>query len=115
MKLPEQYRTPHPLGWPHKEGDGFGWFTFQIGGRSFLAQADDGTETQWEHVSVSTRGRCPTWDEMCYVKNLFWSEEETVVQYHPPKSEYVNMAKTCLHLWRYKGEMPMPGKWMVGI
>ena len=25
----------------------------------------------WEHVSVSLRNRCPTWDEMCLVKDIF--------------------------------------------
>ena len=54
----------------------------------------------WEHVSVSYANRVPTWDEMCRVKDMFWSEEECVVQYHPPKSEYVNMHPYCLHLWK---------------
>ena len=40
----------------------------------------------WEHVSVSYKNRVPTWDEMCKVKDMFWNDEECVVQYHPPKS-----------------------------
>lgn len=55
---------------------------------------------EWEHVSVSTHFRCPTWAEMCYVKDLFWLPSERVVQYHPPKHEYVNCHPYCLHLWR---------------
>jgi hypothetical protein len=54
----------------------------------------------WEHVSVSTETRCPTWDEMCRVKDWFWDAEETVIQFHPPRSEYVNHHRFCLHLWR---------------
>jgi hypothetical protein len=54
----------------------------------------------WEHVSVSLPSRCPTWEEMCFVKGVFWDEEDTVVQYHPAKSEYVNNHSFCLHLWR---------------
>ena len=54
----------------------------------------------WEHVSVSYRRRVPTWAEMCKVKDMFWNDEETVVQYHPKKSEYKNLCETCLHLWR---------------
>lgn len=65
----------------------------------------------WEHVSVSYPNRTPTWDEMCRVKDIFWNEEECVVQYHPPKSEYVNFHPYCLHLWRRIGEeYPMPPK-----
>lgn len=58
----------------------------------------------WEHVSVSYRRRTPSWDEMCKVKDMFWNEDETVVQYHPKKSEYVNRHPYCLHLWRKTGE-----------
>ncbi len=58
----------------------------------------------WEHVSVSYPNRYPTWEEMCRIKDMFWNEEECVVQYHPPKSEYVNNHPYCLHLWRKSGE-----------
>jgi len=37
---------------------------------------------------------------MCKIKNLFFEEEETVVQFHPPKSQYVNFNPFALHLWR---------------
>lgn len=49
--------------------------------------------------------RTPTWAEMCEVKDIFWSEEEMVVQIHPKKSQYVNMTE-ALHLWR-----PKDGDW----
>lgn len=63
----------------------------------------------WEHVSVSTRKRNPNWREMCFVKELFWRDEECVVQYHPPKSEYINTHPHCLHMWRpVDGKFPLP-------
>lgn len=73
----------------------------------------------WEHVSVSLQPpmmtRCPTWEEMCYVKDLFWDREDAVFQIHPPASEYVNDARFCLHLWRPIGiELPRPPTWCVG-
>lgn len=58
----------------------------------------------WEHVSVSAKGRCPTWEEMQAVKELFWRDDETVVQFHPCKAEYVNNHEYCLHLWKRAGE-----------
>ena len=62
---------------------------------------DEGETAQgWEHVSVSTKSRCPTWEEMCFVKELFWLPEELVVQYHMPAAENVNIHDYCLHLWR---------------
>lgn len=65
----------------------------------------------WDHVSVSFRDRCPTWEEMCQVKDIFFNDDECVVQYHPPKNEYVNNHPYCLHLWKWqKGEFPKPSK-----
>ena len=58
----------------------------------------------WEHVSVSHAERCPTWDEMCFVKDLLWYPEEVVVQFHPSASSYVNLHPNCLHLWKKSGE-----------
>ena len=60
----------------------------------------------WEHVSVSLPDRTPTWEEMCHVKDLFWDDEDTVIQFHPPKSRYVNLHAHCLHLWRSKWADP---------
>ncbi len=69
----------------------------------------------WEHVSVSLEDRLPTWPEMCHIKGLFWDDEDCVVQFHPPKSEYVNCHPNCLHLWRKIGsEFETPPAWMVG-
>lgn len=73
----------------------------------------------WDHVSVSVRegsvARTPTWDEMCYVKGLFFGREECVVQYHPPESEYVNYHEHVLHLWRpQRLSLPLPDSIMVG-
>ena len=65
----------------------------------------------WEHVSVrvAVKERCPTWAEMCYVKDLFWANEECVIQFHPPGSNYVNRHHTTLYLWRLKDfTFPLP-------
>jgi len=63
----------------------------------------------WEHVSVSARGRCPTWEEMDHVKRIFWRSDETVIQYHVPRSEHISLDDHCLHLWKPVGvEIPKP-------
>ena len=53
------------------------------------------------------------------LKDIFFEDTECVVQYHPPKSEYVNNIPFCLHLWKpieeYAGVMPMPPSILVGI
>jgi hypothetical protein len=68
----------------------------------------------WDHVSVSTLHRCPTWAEMCAVKRLFFAPEDVVVQYHPRESEYRNCHPYCLHLWRCQyATFPTPDPFMV--
>ena len=68
----------------------------------------------WDHVSVSYSKRTPTWDEMCRVKETFFNDDETVVQYHPKKSEYKNVHEHCLHLWRKQGtEFELPPNLLV--
>lgn len=65
----------------------------------------------WEHCSVSLKHRCPSWNEMAYVKALWWDDDETVIQIHPPAAYYVNEHQYCLHLWRPVGiEIPLPPK-----
>jgi hypothetical protein len=66
-------------------------------------------EMDWEHVSVSRNDRCPTWEEMCIIKEIFWDKNDCVIQYHPPESDYVNNHPNCLHLWRpSKVAIPQP-------
>jgi hypothetical protein len=87
-------------------------------GEALRAMADYGADTGWEHVSVSTqRGkRIPNWQEMCFVKNLFWAPEECVVQFHPPASRYVNNYSVVLHLWRCtRQDFPVPPDILVGF
>lgn len=132
--VPNKYRiTPsqHPLLGSREEAGNNGAFTFdspEPGWTLFLI-CSDGTEPEsktvegldcWEHVSVSVvRGkqyRVPTWKEMCFVKNLCWDEEDTIVQYHPKLSEYVNNHPGVLHLWRWKiRQFPTPPMIAVGI
>jgi hypothetical protein len=61
----------------------------------------------WEHVSVSTAKRTPTWQEMQWVKGQFWEDSEIVVQFHPAKSNYINNHPYCLHMWRHRMLPPL--------
>jgi hypothetical protein len=113
--VPEALRftdKTHPMGTDKSFGNN-GVFDVLFGHIKLAIIASDGFG--WEHVSVSTRHRVPSWDEMCFVKSLFWDEEDTVIQFHPPKSEYVNQHPNCLHLWRpINQHIILPPSWMVG-
>ncbi len=68
----------------------------------------------WDHVSASYANRCLTWEEMCMIKDIFFDEYETVIQYHPAKKDYINDHPYTLHLWRpQKEKIPIPPKHMV--
>lgn len=94
-------------------------------GRLAMVIAADGDDTGWEHVSVhivfrnkkgKTTTKTPTWDQMCKIKDLFWSEEEAVMQLHPPHSKYVNMHAHTLHLWKpHASEITLPNSLLVGF
>lgn len=92
-----------------------GAFLFKRQGAQINCIISDGGG--WDHVSVSVydpRPRVPTWDEMQWVKEQFFGDEETVVQFHPKKSEYLNCCPFCLHMWRKQdGEHELPPSWMV--
>ena len=97
--LDEIRNTPNLFIEAEAEGDGMGGhyydriseknlnfiFSYQLG---------------WEHLSVSMPSRTPNWEQMCRMKDIFWNEDETCVEYHPAKNQYVNMHSHCLHIWR---------------
>lgn len=59
----------------------------------------DGKTMNLLHISVSLKNRNPNWDEMCFVKEKLLGDEMPAVQFHPPRSEYVNEHEHCLHIW----------------
>lgn len=99
FRVPEQFRVrAGKLATTADDGNN-GMFMVRLRHRQVVKViASDGLG--WEHVSVSREDRCPSWDEMCQVKALFWEPEDCVLQYHPPEADYVNTHPFCLHLWR---------------
>ncbi len=114
FKVPEKFRVRDGrIGSDASYGNNGAFVVRLQRGQEVFVIASD--QLGWEHVSVSRKDRCPTWDEMCQVKSMFWGVDDCVVQYHPPESEYVNNHPFCLHLWRPVGvELPAPPSLMVG-
>jgi hypothetical protein len=99
MKLPEKYRVRilmlDPLLYP-----------YLVPYKKFHLKVIASFEPNgWNHVSVSLEHRNPSWNEMCFVKDLFFDEEELCLQFHPAKSEYVNLHNHCLHIWQPPKEL----------
>lgn len=125
---PNKYRHKNLGPWSSEDEDGFnGAFTIPLQ-KQVLANCivSDGTGVEqfglplWEHVSVHIvdhgKERTPSWKEMNQIKDIFWEEDECVVQFHPPKKDYVNNHPHVLHLWRWKeGDFPRPPSQYVGI
>lgn len=119
--VPNKYRLrTHPiLGSDDNSGNNGAFTIIQWDGSDrqlWIIASDEGG---WEHVSIhvsrNKQLRTPNWNEMCFIKNLFWDEEDVVIQYHPKKSEYVNNHPNTLHLWRQIGvEFPTPPMNYVG-
>jgi hypothetical protein len=113
--VPEKYRIQKgPLGTDARSGNNGAFLLPTKADAPFFAIASDGHG--WEHVSVSLPNRSPTWEEMCAVKALFWDEDDTVMQLHPARDQYVNNHPFCLHLWRpIKHVIPVPPTYLVGV
>lgn len=114
----EKYRVKSGF-FKSNEGDQFGLFFIPYGvGKTplkVLCAPFDHPFNGWEHVSVSLPKRCPTWEEMSFVKDLFWDETEVVVQFHPAKKDYINTHPFCLHLWKKQGEnLETPQTFLIG-
>lgn len=118
-KLVEKYRISIP-NFKYSSDESFGnngLFIFKVNQEIFRCIVSDGNN--WDHVSVSIetineKTRLPTWEELNWIKNLFWDEDEEVIQIHPKKSNYINVHPNVLHLWRpQKEKIPMPPMYMV--
>ena len=99
---------------PSKAGDKFGLFRIVFkGARLQILSSGDFPPSAypWEHVSIKGHGCCPTWEQMCHVKSLFWGDDECVMQLHVPVEDWVNVHVHVLHLWKPIGiEIPRPPK-----
>jgi hypothetical protein len=116
FKVPEEYRVKTGIMGSDESYGNNGHFSFKRNGFQYNIIVSD--YLQWEHVSVhcsvGKKNKTPIWEQMCFVKSLFWDKEDCVVQYHPPESQYVNMHDHVLHLWRPTGfELVTPPKIMV--
>lgn len=127
-KLPEQYRSnllPAPPAAMNRKAGLFFIPHPTIVGYFYQVIVSDGLG--WDHVSISMRkeinkrgesigvNRCPTWLEMCFIKDLFFEKHEYAVQFHPPEADYVSHHDYCLHLWRSKDKViPLPDPILVG-
>ena len=115
MKTLEEIKQCKRLLVGHAGLDG-GYGEISIGG--WIGSVIWSTGGGWEHVSVSPYKHriTPSWDDMCKLKEIFFGDDEWAVEYHPPKSEYVNNMPNCLHIWKpTKEQMPTPPSVMTGI
>lgn len=83
----------------NKESGGTGLITYgSLKNCSVIWSREEGG--LYDHVSIAPKNRMPSWDELCKVKDMFFYDEEECFQVFPKKSEYVNIHKYCLHIWR---------------
>jgi len=101
------------------ESYGFnGAFTVPMAGEPRLIHVIASDGMGWQHVSVSfgRNPKTPSWEVMCFVKSLFWEDEDVAIQLHPPKSQWISNHPGCLHLWRCTDgrDQPLPPNMCVG-
>jgi len=95
-------------------GDAFNGAFLIPGPNNYKFKVIASDDMVWDHVSVSLKNRCPNWNEMCFIKSLFFRTDEVCFQLHVSKEDHINFQQTCLHLWRPQNiEIPLPPKIMV--
>jgi len=117
FKVPEKFRVTTGQGRSDESYGNNGCFIVRSMKLTYPLRVIASDGEGWEHVSISLPNRCPTWGEMSLIKNLFWGDDDMVIQFHPPKSEYINCHPFCLHLWRRTGRndfCDLPPKILVG-
>jgi len=72
--------------------------------RSFEKIAGD----NWLHVSVSAKGKIPTYNELTNVKKLFIGDDQKAIQIFPKEEEHVNIQPNTLHLYTCLTRDPLP-------
>ncbi len=130
-KVPEQHRLKGTQDFYGAPGEPFGAFKLDSPtrkGYEILVIASPGGDVgegrivAWEHVSVHVSSNftgawadyTPTWEEMDYVKGLFWDEADVVMQLQVNDGQKVNVHKHTLHLWRPTDrEIPLPDRDLV--
>jgi len=101
----DRFRVKHPF---VKQTETSGCFKVYAEGKSwFVIASIDSAKNgkRMEHLSVSHKNEkvIPTWDVMAKIKDIFFLPDETCIQFHPKHSNYVNLKKNCLHIWRLVG------------
>lgn len=116
LTIHEAHRATNPrlhiYGEPGCASGGAFMFASPVDGAEirFIASAGDG----WDHVSVSRADRCPTWEEMEFVRRLVFLDHAVAMQLHVPPTDHINIHNHCLHMWRpHFHPIPLPPKDMV--
>lgn len=107
-----KYRAVHPVLGPGDDEGGF--CIIPLGTHEYCANVIFSIGDGWDHVSVSLKDRCPTWEEMHRIKKIFFRDDEVVIQIFPKEENYLSHHPYCLHLWKCQGgKQPTPPKDMV--
>lgn len=99
FKVPEKYRVKGGINGMMQSDETFGnngLFIIKTPKISspLTVIASDGAE--WEHVSVSLTHRCPTWEEMCLIKSLFWGLNGATLMPRRANTRHSPATKTLL-------------------
>lgn len=94
-----------PLGWQLFESrmDGKAWKN-EKKKLSVIASIEIHDERPWLHVSVAHPKRTPSYVELQYVRRHWIGTDVKSIMIFPAEENYVNIHKSCLHLFRCLAE-----------
>lgn len=100
----EKFRIKFPMRInEYTEDDEFGHYStgaFKFGDKVILITHEE-EDGGW-HLSVSTKNRIPTYEELKDIRYKFLPDRIHAVEIFPPREEFVNVHKYCRHLYEMK-------------
>lgn len=70
-----------------------------------FARESDGR--RWAHLSIANPDRIPAWEWLKEAKELFLGDR-TAIMVFPPRAQWINIHKNCLHLWACLDDHGLP-------
>lgn len=103
----ESYRIRHGRLGSDDSFDSNGYFLVPYKEEFLLCLISD--SGGWDHVNISLPARTPNWEEIEFVRDIFFDAQDIVVIYSPPRLFPYVTNPFHIHMWRRQGhQFPIP-------
>lgn len=114
FKAPECYRVTQGVLATDRGHGNNGAFLIPATGHPAAVIASD--QDGWEMVSIAHCERPLTLAEVDAIRDLFWSQDDVVIQFHFPHQDRKGQHRYAVKLWRRAGQdAQLPPRHLLGV